>query len=321
MKHHPQHAISGVAHSGEIVFLRYDPFTAMAEPTMQTIHTAENFSQLSCLSINATDDFMLASGLPPEFALYDVTTGRVLQRVGGCHTDTINTASFSNTSPHVFVTASFDHTCKIWDLRQPLLGQKAVKTLCTGGRNIMCTFSPDDRHIQCSGVDTHLVQFEVPSWRRTPERFKLREPLYEDRFRRSCYMPDGCRIATAATEEAFVHVMSVGDGSIVEAMDFQGLRYQRPWAREMQSPGPESPVTNSGFSTPGFSTSFGMPEAADGGDEQLVEGGGPGRRDRNSAVFVQSLRAHPDPSLGRLGVLLRPQRGKRSCVVLMDGIR
>jgi hypothetical protein len=318
MKHHPQHAISGVAHSGEIVFLRYDPFTAMSEPTMQIIHSAENFPQLSCLSVNTTDDFMLASGLPPDFAVYDVSTGKVLKRASGCHTDTINTASFSNTSPHVFVTASFDNTCKIWDLRQPLFGEKAVKTLCTGGRNIMCTFSPDDRHVQCSGVDTQLVQFEVPSWRRTPEHFDLRQPMFEDRFRRSCYLPDGCRLATAATEEASVHVMSVWDGSIVEAMDFQGLRYQRPWARELQESEWES-----GRSTPRI-----FPEAAEG--EELLEAGiggtspggaGRGRRDRNSAVFVQSLRAHPDASLGRLGVLLRPQRGKRSCVVLMDGVQ
>jgi WD40 repeat protein len=312
-----------MAHSGEINFLRYNPFAAQCDPSVQTIHSADPFPQLSCLSVNCTDDFMLASGLLPEFAVYDVLTGKALRRVVDCHTDTINTATFSNTSPHLFCTASFDHTCKLWDLRQPLLKTKAVKSLCTGGRNIMSTFAPDDGHLQCSGVDTQLVQFEVPSWRQSPEKFDLHEPFYHDRFRRSTYMPDCSRLATAATEEAVVHIMSVEDGSIVEAMDFQGMSYLQPFASDAPTRG-----RSSGVATRDGVMPMQRQGHLDGGVEndgtsadRGTESGGllsARRRDLSSSVFVQSLRAHPNPSINSLGVLLRPQRGKHSCVAVVE---
>ena len=45
---------------------------------------------------------------------------RNVARLGSCH-------------PHQLCQASFDHTCKIWDLRRPLKRQNPLKTLRTGG--------------------------------------------------------------------------------------------------------------------------------------------------------------------------------------------
>lgn len=102
-------------------------------------------------------------------------SGAVLSRASGVHEHFINISSlestaslsglcqgrFCNTCPHIFATAlptrsnsysepavsvcqaSFDHSCKIWDLRRPL--RSPVKMLRTDGHNVMCTFSPDDR--------------------------------------------------------------------------------------------------------------------------------------------------------------------------------
>merc|ERR550525_147342 len=112
----------------------------------------------------------------------------------------INTVRFCHTSPHIFVTASYDHSCKVWDLRQPLISSRSIKNLITGDRNVMCTFSPDDTLLLRSGVDTQISQFEVPSWHPFPERFPFRESVHEDRYRRSAYFASGRHFATAATE-------------------------------------------------------------------------------------------------------------------------
>jgi len=222
MRYHPQVAVCGASHSGDIMFLKYDPNARMTEPSLQRPQCAESFPKLSSLSANCTDDFLLASGISPNIAVYDVQTAKVLCRAHGVHEHFINISRFCNTSPHIFATASFDHTCKIWDLRQPLTHDAQVKTLNTGGHNVMCVFSPDDKHVLCSGVDTRIMQFEVPSWRQSPEHFPLREAVHRERYRRSTYLSDGGCFVTAATEESHMHLMSV-HGKKLGVVDFRGV--------------------------------------------------------------------------------------------------
>jgi len=189
---------------------------------LQRINKVEEFPKLSSLSANCTDDFLVASGITPNIAVYDVCTGKVLLRAHGVHEQFVNISRFCHTSPHMFATASFDHTCKVWDIRQKIKPDSPVKTLNTGGHNVMCIFSPDDKHILCSGVDTRLVQFEVPSWRQTPERFPLREPMHQERYRRSSYLATGQHFVTASTEESHMHLMGV-DGKKFGVVDFRGV--------------------------------------------------------------------------------------------------
>jgi len=222
MRYHPQVAVCGASHSGNIMFLKYDPNAKMTEPSLQLQHHVESFRKLSSLSANCTDDFLLASGISPDISVYDVQTGKVLCHASGVHEHFVNISRFCNTSPHIFATASFDHTCKIWDLRQPLTHDAQVKTLNTGGHNVMCVFSPDDKHVLCSGVDTRIMQFEVPSWRQSPEHFPLREAVHRERYRRSTYLADGGCFVTAATEESYMHVMSV-HGKKLGVVDFRGV--------------------------------------------------------------------------------------------------
>lgn len=87
------------------------------------------------------------------------------------HRNFINILRFSHRSPHLFATASFDHSCKacsfdlerlveaeVWDLRQPMqlsrpahapatatsdcCSRSEVKLFTTDTLNVMCTFSP-----------------------------------------------------------------------------------------------------------------------------------------------------------------------------------
>jgi len=222
LRHHPQTAICGASHSGNISFLKYDPEAALSAPALQRIHTIEEFPKLSSLSANCTDDFLLASGISPNIAVYDVRTGKVLLGAQGVHEHVVNISRFCNSSPHIFATASFDHTCKVWDLRQKILPNRSVKTLNTGFHNVMCIFSPDDKHVLCSGVDTRIMQFEVPSWRQTPEQFQLREPMHRERYRRSTYLATGQHFVTAATEESHMHILGV-NGKKFGVVDFRGV--------------------------------------------------------------------------------------------------
>lgn len=223
LQRHPQVAVCGMASSGKISFLRYDPHVRQCDPNLRIMRGVEDFPNLTSLSANCTDDYLLATGLSRNLALYDIRTGQVSQVAAGVHEHFINIGRFCNSTPHVFATASFDHTCKIWDLRQPLTKNKCVRTHTTDGRNVMCVFSPDDRHLLCSGIDTRLVQFEVPSWRRSPDHFELREPVHQCRYRRSMYLMGSPYIVTAATEESHLRLMSVHTGKNLGVVDFRGI--------------------------------------------------------------------------------------------------
>lgn len=304
MRHHPQSAVCGAAHSGHIRFLKYHPNASPSQPVLENASAVEEFPELSSLSINCTDDYLLASGLSHSLSVYDVQTGKVLHHSSEVHEHFINISRFCNTSPHIFATASFDNTCKIWDLRQPIVREKSVKVLTTGSMNVMCAFSPDDRHILCSGVDTRIAQFEVLSWRRTPERFPLRDPVHRGRFRRSLYFADGRHFATAATDESHLRVLSV-TGENHGVVDFHGVvrdqlengavsASQRVLVPEhgaqMLPPCPQHSVPSRG-------------QQLVRGTVELHDADPDGGSCRHSREYVQSLRTHPILT-NRVGVLL-----------------
>lgn len=347
MRHQPQTAVCGASHSGQITFLKYDPTANISEPALQCKHTVEEFPKLSSLSANCTDDFLLASGISPNIAVYDVHTGKVLIRATEVHEHYINISRFCHTSPHIFATASLDHTCKVWDLRQPLMQERPVKTLNTGGHNVMCVFSPDDRHVLCSGVDTRVTQYEVPSWRQTKE-FPLRAPVHQERYRRSTYLASGQHFVTAATEESHMHVMGV-DGRKLGVVDFCGVVKEycdqsstgtsnmRGFSTELgclQVPHLAAHIESrmmAGRAPWPFACSFNRNRSLQGppadahcqqqhlmqGSVQLNDADPNGGSRHTNHEFVQSIRTHPTVK-NRVGVLLSLPQGEQSYVTLVD---
>mmetsp|Transcript_7613 Transcript_7613/g.22451 ORF Transcript_7613/g.22451 Transcript_7613/m.22451 type:complete len:996 (-) Transcript_7613:119-3106(-) len=349
LKSHVQSVVCGTSHSGKVMFLKYDPNQGPNKPVLSCTHTAEAFPKLSSLSANCTDDFLLASGISPNVAIYDIQTGKVLHRAHGIHEHFINISRFCHTSPHIFATASFDHTCKVWDLRQPLTADRPLKTLYTGGHNVMCVFSPDDQRVLCSGVDTRLMQFEVPSWRQTPESFPLRSPVHRERYRRSTYLGDSWHFITAATEESHMHLLSA-DGAKHGVIDFRGVvqnlaekdRGPGAMARYVTPPSPgslaslgQAPVfagrryglaswpfghgafahSTRDFAGIGAQCQHARPEPLT-GFVQLDDADPNGGSSRKQHEFVQSIRTHPTIK-NRIGVLLSSQ-GEQSYVTLVD---
>eukprot|EP00441_Pelagodinium_beii_P045410 CAMPEP_0197620652 /NCGR_PEP_ID=MMETSP1338-20131121/1448_1 /TAXON_ID=43686 ORGANISM="Pelagodinium beii, Strain RCC1491" /NCGR_SAMPLE_ID=MMETSP1338 /ASSEMBLY_ACC=CAM_ASM_000754 /LENGTH=819 /DNA_ID=CAMNT_0043189899 /DNA_START=128 /DNA_END=2587 /DNA_ORIENTATION=+ len=283
-RHNPSVAVCGAANTGGICFLRYTPDARPGEQLLKLSNRVKSFPKLSSLSINCSDDFLLASGISSNIAIYDVETGNVVCNGGRVHEHFINISRFCQTSPHIFATASFDHTCKIWDLRQPLTGNRAVKTLNTEGHNVMCQFSPDDRHFLCSGIDTQLVQFEVSSWQQMPLQMPLRPSVHQDRYRRSAYLASGQHFLTAATEESHVHVMST-QGEKLGVIDFRR--------------------TFEEFSAPELSVRQKLISGTVALDDAEPMSGS----SRKNHAFVQSIRAHPVIS-NRLGVLMAKTKGQ-----------
>lgn len=319
--HTPQYAVCGASHSGKICLLRYNPLAPVSEPALERVSSPEPFPKLSSLSVNCSDDFLLASGISPNLAVYDVHTGQQLVRAPGVHDNFVNISRFSHTSPHIFATASFDHTCRIWDLRLPVTQNTAVKTLHTGGFNVMCVFSQDDKYLLCSGVDTRIKQFEVQTWRSSPTSFPLREPVHEERYRRSTYLASSKYFVTGATEESHVHVMSV-EGANMGVVDFRGL------------------VCGDSAGIEHFSGERLVGEGRRRLRVQRAQPCGAAKRDLNRAnlvrgvvkiqnsgpdatapssnhEFVQSIRAHPTQK-NRVGVLLSLTQGEHSYVAMVD---
>mmetsp|Transcript_83045 Transcript_83045/g.201253 ORF Transcript_83045/g.201253 Transcript_83045/m.201253 type:complete len:954 (+) Transcript_83045:63-2924(+) len=351
MRHHPQKAVCGASHSGKITFLHYDPHAKSSEPALHCLQTVEEFPKLSSLSINCTDDFLLASGISPNIAVYDVQTGKVLLKSQGVHEHFINISRFCHNSPHIFATASFDHTCKVWDVRLPLLRDRPVKTLNTGSHNVMCMFSPDDKYMLCSGVDTRIMQFEVPSWRQTPDHFPMREPVHRERYRRSMYLATGRHFVTAATEESHMHLMTV-DGRKLGVVDFRGVVQQWPETKGhttgsrgltaetccLQVPRlamqlesgicsarmPSHVTATHRWGLAGREHTASLPHAVGYPNESLVQGtvqlddADPnGGSSRNNHEFIQSIRTHPSVK-NRVGVLLSLTQAEQSYVAVVD---
>ncbi|KAI3679168.1 hypothetical protein L2E82_51640 [Cichorium intybus] len=80
-----------------------------------------DFHHLTSVHVNATDDQILTSGYSKKVAIYDISTGKRLHFFSDMHKEPINVAKFSHHSPSLFVTSSFDHNIKMWDLRTKLI--------------------------------------------------------------------------------------------------------------------------------------------------------------------------------------------------------
>lgn len=115
----------------------------------------DDFDQLTSVHVNATDELFIASGYSKNVALYDINTGKRLNMFSDMHQQHINVVKFSNHSPSVFATSSFDQDVKMWDLRQGPF-QPCFKATSSHG-NVMVCFSPDDLYLLVSAVDNEVI--------------------------------------------------------------------------------------------------------------------------------------------------------------------
>jgi len=254
----PTWSVVGGSQSGVIRFLRYD------EGNPGTMHSVElePFQHLSSLSMNCTDDFFMTSGFCIDVGLYDVITGRRIQTFRNLHQNFINILRFSHRTPQLFATASFDHTCKVWDLRSPGLCAEKPVLNCPGSTlNVMCSFSPDDSRLLVSGVDEELQQFDLRTG--GSSQFPVPSLGSSINYRRSLYIAGGDVVATVATNESLLRfydasaghqplgsidfrTMLLKQGSQSQSQEAQSIfRWHRPRWGGMRSSCEESPSEGS----------------------------------------------------------------------------
>jgi len=296
----PQWAVAGASHSGNIQLLRYDEGRlGEMENTM-----LEPFAQLSSLSMNCTDDYIMTSGFCIDVGLYDIYTGRKMKMFRGLHQNFINILRFSHLSPHLFATASFDHTCKVWDLRDPNIhADKPAHRCSTDTLNVMCCFSPDDHRLLCSGVDNALQQFDLRY--QTGSKFPVPALRSDINYRRSAYMAGGNVVATVATNESILRLYDASGRShnCLGQLDFRNMLLRershggRPHSSQAGSRGRSStqhvPTPASTFTIPGGRST---PSPSRHHEDSGLDNG-------PHVQYLQSLRCHPtDPLM--LGALV-----------------
>ena len=121
----------------------------------------EKFPKLTSLSCNSQDDCFMVSGYSKSIALYDMNTGAQTVFDDLHDKDHINVLKFANTHPSLFVTSSFDHYVKMWDLRTDLKAKKPVYSQRSENGTLMACFSDDDRYILGSAVDNEVTQVHI----------------------------------------------------------------------------------------------------------------------------------------------------------------
>lgn len=120
-----------------------------------SVHTFDDFEQLTSVHINSTDEYFVASGFSKHVALYDIGSGRRLQIFQDLHREHINVVKFAHHSPTIFATASFDHDVKMWDLRQG--PSRPCFSASSSKGNVMVCFSPDDHYLLASAIDNEVL--------------------------------------------------------------------------------------------------------------------------------------------------------------------
>lgn len=172
----------------------------------------EPFEELTSVHINCLDEYLLTSGYSNDIRITDIATGKALVDYTDIHEGHINIARFSNLTPNLFATSSFDTTAKLWDMRMKSY-QPIYTMTCKNGLVMLC-FSPDDSFILTSGVDNEITQFFTLDGR--PHlSFESQVTTLASNYTRSYYSSSGSLVFSGASESPIVSVFCACTGKLV----------------------------------------------------------------------------------------------------------
>lgn len=175
------------------------------------------FRGLSSVHINCNDTKFCVSGnkepdMPAVVAIYDIATQVRCAELKGVHEDSINITRFTNHSPDILATCSFDCKLKLWDLRMP--SHRELYSIETPKSLVMINFSPSDAYILSSGADNEVHQYLVADGRKHVS-FKIPKSGSDLNFTRSYYSASGAFILTGGSEEDCLNMMSTATGDLI----------------------------------------------------------------------------------------------------------
>ncbi|CAA0832818.1 transducin family protein / WD-40 repeat family protein [Striga hermonthica] len=185
--------------------------------------TFDDFEQLTSVHVNSTDDRCLTSGYSKKVAIYDICSGKRLHLLSDMHREPINVAKFSNHSPSLFVTSSFDRDVKMWDTRRKPVGP-CFSARSTRG-NVMVVFSPDDLYLLVSAVDNEVKQLLSVDGRLHTD-FGIVSTGSAHNYTRSYYMNGRDYIISGSCEESTVRVCCAQTGRRLNDISLEDMRWQ-----------------------------------------------------------------------------------------------
>uniref|UniRef100_A0A5B7CFZ6 DWD hypersensitive to UV-B 1 N-terminal domain-containing protein n=1 Tax=Davidia involucrata TaxID=16924 RepID=A0A5B7CFZ6_DAVIN len=181
--------------------------------------TFDDFEQLTSVHVNSTDDQFLTSGYSKHVALYDIGSGRRIQLFTDMHQEPINVAKFSHHSPSIFVTSSFDHDVKMWDLREK--PARPCYTASSSRGNVMVCFSPDDLYLLVSAVDNEVKQLLAVDGR-LHTNFEIASTGSAHNYTRSYYMNGRDYIISGSCDEHVIRVCCAQTGRRLRDVYLEG---------------------------------------------------------------------------------------------------
>jgi WD40 repeat protein len=166
------------------------------------------FSSLTSVHANCTDTIAISSGYASDVAVYDLQTGKMIDRLPQLHTQHINVIKFAGGDPNLFATSSFDRSIKLWDLRQRAT---PIFSFLSNNGNVMVCFSPDDRFLLSSAVDNEVREICVPDGR-VHVTFDIQKRGSRQNYTRSYYMNGGDYVITGSCQESVVRIYNALTG-------------------------------------------------------------------------------------------------------------
>ncbi|KAG1342049.1 hypothetical protein COCNU_05G002780 [Cocos nucifera] len=184
-----------------------------------SVHTFDDFEQLTSVHVNSTDEYFVASGFSKHVALYDIGSGRRLQIFEDLHREHINVVKFAHHSPTIFATASFDHDVKMWDLRQG--PSRPCFSASSSKGNVMVCFSPDDHYLLASAIDNEVKQILAVDGR-LHMSFSISSTGSAQNYTRSYYMNGRDYIISGSCEENVVRICCAQTGRRLRDVSLEG---------------------------------------------------------------------------------------------------
>ena len=168
------------------------------------------FDELTSIHLNSTEDKLLVSGYQKNVSIFDFETGKVTQKFVGIHEKHINISRFTNHSPNIFATCSFDKYVKMWDTR--IKPHKPIYGRLSNNGNVMICFSPNDTYILASAVDNEVRQYLTVDGRL--QMLMDIDPYgRSDNYTRSYYMNDGDVVVSGSSEQDVIHLNCAHTGA------------------------------------------------------------------------------------------------------------
>jgi hypothetical protein len=199
--------------SGHINMLDVNDMIAKKGP----IHQYIKFPRLTSISVNSTDELLLTSGYSHNVFVHDLNTSKEVRTYDECHTNYINSAKFANSVPYLFTTSSFDHSLKLFDVRDR--SANPIYTRETKNECLMVTWSPDDRYLLLSCADNEVTQFNAVDGS-VNLAYPLKPINSEYNYTRSYYINRGQYIIVGSCEQPSIRICSTTDGRLLREVNF-----------------------------------------------------------------------------------------------------